>query len=258
MLNLFSPVQPPAMKGYRIIISFTVLCLSAFSLFAQQSKPGIQLKGTASYSLDQLPKDWLAKPKLLQAINDVVPVAIGVLKNSRSCMGCQADYFISVQVDTVFVEESDVIAKAPYQENEHRSRNILDGPASVSAPEANIAYGTPRNEEITRFKFKSYLSVWNKEGKEQARLWITDSENPEIFQVRGRRNTARKSCSAPIIINKGGYLPVEGRFREYSNSWHYYLKGSKLPLPMIMPTDEELDDIIKNKLLLMKKWVGHQ
>lgn len=201
-------------KLFPLLLIFSTLT-SVAQLPASKAKQHL-----AYYTFDNLPSRLLRKTKVLQAIDEILPVAIVQLQNSRSCLNCKAGYSISIKVDTVYILNSTMNAKVPFDE---------------------VGYSRSREENVTRFKFRSFLSVRDSTEREIARLIITDPDSTETFQVQDTEYSHRKHCSAPTK-----YMDSE-----YAASSYGLRFGT-------VPTDEELLGFIAGKLKTISSWIRNK
>jgi len=203
----------------RALLPLLLVVFSAVSTYAQRPASNANLH-SGYYTLDNLPSKWLRKPKVLEAIDEILPVAIAPLQNSRSCLNCRAAYSISIKVDTVYILNSIVNARVPFDEG---------------------GYSTSRDENTTRFKFRSFLSVRDSMEREIARLIITDPDSTETFLVQDHDYENRRHCSAPTKYMSS----------EYAASLYGLRFGT-------VPTDEELLDFIAGKLKTISSWIRNR
>lgn len=166
------------------------------------------------YSFDKLPLNW-KKSTTLKAIDDILPVAITQLKNTRSCMNCKAGFWVTVQLDSLF---------------------IID-----EAPRDNTGWYPERtkyNDVVTcTFRFKSHLSISDSTGKEVVRLVVVDPQE-DIYTITA--SPYRHAHSS--LFNLKDY----NGFGNNDND-----KGI-LAHPLV-PTDDELLDFTRQKLKVIQR-----
>ena len=175
---------------------------------------GTDLKSfSGRYSLDKLPEQW-KKPATLKAINDILPVAIKQLKNARSCMNCKADFWVTVQLDSLFILNQTTVDKTAW-----------DSKSAISGQQPSFS----KNEITCTFRFKSHLSILDSMGIELVHLVIVDPKE-DIYSITGNpwENGRRSS-----LLNSGA--------------------GYKRPFGTLVPTDNELLDFTKGKLKVIQK-----
>lgn len=188
-----------------ILTLFLFTSINAGQLKAQKITPE---NHQGFYSLDLLPVKWKSNFKILQVIDEIVPNAFHQLKNSRSCMNCNAGYYVKIRIDTVYI----MYGAMEYNTNSH-------------------AYGSSRNVNTTWFKYRSFLYLIDFKGREISRLIITDPEEKETFKVNATEKVYRAGCSAPV---------------KYVGS--YFSASLDIIRYVIVPTDREILDITAHKL----------
>jgi len=184
------------------------------------------------YTLDKLPATWLGKPKVLKAIDDILPVAIAQLNNARSCMQCEADYTLSLKIDTIYI-----ISQVDYK--------------TALVEEGGLPYASSQDESRISFTYSSKLCVWNTDGQEVARLVVTEGTGETYHVQQGNFQKAGRHLFAPIVYVATGRVVVPNEI----------LKAGALrngpPLGTV-PTEEELLEFTADKLVTMSKWIRNR
>jgi hypothetical protein len=145
----------------RRLIIFFALAIYNFSCSAIHPMSSKYKSYTYRYSLDKLPADW-KKPATLKAMDDILPVAINQLNGIQSCINCDAAFYITVHLDSLFIIDQTPLA-----------RTVTRFGDAVSS------------EEITcTFRFKSHLSISDSTGKEVAQLIVVDPKE-DIYSITG-------------------------------------------------------------------------
>ncbi|OLY93744.1 hypothetical protein SAMN05444008_11435 [Cnuella takakiae] len=208
------------------MFKFLPLTLIIF-LFAKAPAKAQQAHRFTSYSLDALPTAWLKKPRILKAIDALLPATIRQLNDARSCTRCKAEYSITHRLDTVFIVEADLISKEP-------TTSIVN---------------TERYQKVVSYKFKSYLSVWNNTGDEVARLVVNNPEEPQVYRVAESEYSLRKKCSVPVVFLQDKYINPNSGIIDENRA--FGLRQRNGLVNSTVPTDNELVDMMASKLVAM-------
>lgn len=94
----------------RSLVILAISFLISASLFSQDRKPTPYYP--ERYQL-VLPDEWMKRPKVLKAINEILPQTIGELKDRDFCTQCKAGYKVTLYTDSV--EYFNEITSAPTQ-----------------------------------------------------------------------------------------------------------------------------------------------
>jgi hypothetical protein len=148
------------MSGNKLILSF-IFILFLFSCSRIHPLALRYISSPNRYSLDKLPEDW-KKPSTLKAVDDILPVAINQLKGTQPCMNCEAGFYITVHLDSLFI-----LDQTPFE------RTVIRYGDAVSSKEITCT-----------FRFKSHLSISDSTGKEIAQLVVVDPKE-DIYSITG-------------------------------------------------------------------------
>ncbi|MES1215656.1 MAG: hypothetical protein ABUT20_09065 [Bacteroidota bacterium] len=128
-----------------------------------------------SYSLDQLPDQWKKKPKILQAVDDILPAAIKQLKGRRSCTNCKAGFYVSVKLDTLYVDSQTA-------EDHGNDETLFE----------NTFY-------TTLFRFRSHFSITDSAGQEIAKMIIVSPDEDSYVLHKALDYRIQKGVKIPVI-----------------------------------------------------------
>lgn len=137
-----------------------------------------------SFSYDRLPDYWQKKHRLLRQLDDVLPQTIDALATLRSCVNCEADYYITLGMDSLYMRD-----------RMDASNSLVWGPKDAVDYEGAHFAGTGK----LLFSVLSHLSVWDASGRERYRLVLTDST--DFFQLPGTNETMRVYTTIPLAAS---------------------------------------------------------
>lgn len=87
------------------LVATALLLSSAYSQSSNYSR-----KFPNRYELD-LPNEWITTPKLINAITNILPKTLEVLKDKEFCTDCEAGYSVKLVVDLPVIKSRNNISK---------------------------------------------------------------------------------------------------------------------------------------------------
>lgn len=183
------------------------------------------------YKLDKLPSRWFSKPKVLEAIDNILPYAIAQLKNARSCLHCKADYTLSLKIDTVYIQ-----SQVDYK--------------TALVEEGGLPYAFSQDESRVSFTYASKHCVRDSTGQEVAQLVITEGAGETYHVQQGNFQKPGRVQYAPLVFMETGRVVLPGQVLKVGA----LLNGPPLGT---VPTEDEVIDITAGKLLTISKWISN-